>query len=296
MPPTLREKLESRFGGLRDAKFPTFHTSARSFFRFYDGEEKLVALSKDLNSKAFDPLGRVRSYLHSSGVQLDIKTDADAAAQGEQFLRIIADEAQPPGAIYNEIYSRHLGAPDSSPAYEREERMMASVKAQFLEPFCLYVIEQLDEDGEGHSMGRPDLVAAHEDFSFVTDERIAKILSRDYLELQALDPTTATKSVLVLSGGIIEGLLFDALVSSGKWTFEQACENFLKDMIGLATGRGIITEDRLSHVLRKYRNLIHPGREVRDSVVFGIADAILAKSAVDIFIREVKVWFLKAKE
>jgi hypothetical protein len=46
------------------------------------------------------------------------------------------------------------------------------------------------------------------DFSFVFDERIRRILDRDYDELERLDPRAAPKSVLVLSGGIIEGLLF----------------------------------------------------------------------------------------
>lgn len=40
------------------------------------------------------------------------------------------------------------------------------------------------------------------DFTFVNDARIQKILERDYKELQSLNPQTATKSVIVLAGGI----------------------------------------------------------------------------------------------
>jgi hypothetical protein len=128
------------------------------------------------------------------------------------------------------------------------------------------------------------------DFSFVTDPRITAILDRDYKELQKLDPEVATKTVLVLSGGIIEGLLFDALVASGKWTFDQACQNFLKDMIGPALNKGIITEDKLTDAIRRYRNLIHPGREVKESMKFDKSDAQLARHAVDVSLREVREW------
>lgn len=128
------------------------------------------------------------------------------------------------------------------------------------------------------------------DFSFIFDKRLRKILERDYAELQKLTAQTSLKSMIVLSGGIIEGLLFDALVASGKWTFDEACQNFLKDMIGPAKSRGIITEDRLTDVTRRYRNLIHPGREIKENVTFDESDAVLAKSAVDIVIREVRNW------
>ncbi|MDD5642102.1 MAG: hypothetical protein PHX53_10655 [Syntrophales bacterium] len=128
------------------------------------------------------------------------------------------------------------------------------------------------------------------DFSFVFDKRIMEILERDYAELQQLDPQTSPKSVIVISGGIIEGLLFDALVASGKWTFEEACNNVLGYMIGQAKNKRIITEDRLTDATRKYRNLIHPGREIKDNVVFEETDAALAKLAVDVVIREVRNW------
>lgn len=128
------------------------------------------------------------------------------------------------------------------------------------------------------------------ELSFVFDERMRKILGRDYAELQRLDPRVSLKSVIVLSGGIIEGLLFDAVVASRKWSFEEACQKRLQDMVVQARTKNIITEDRLTEVTRKYRNLIHPGREVKDGMVFEESDALVAKSAVDIVIREVRNW------
>jgi hypothetical protein len=128
------------------------------------------------------------------------------------------------------------------------------------------------------------------DFGFIFDNRIREIVERDYAELQNLDPLRAIKSVITLSGSIIEALLFDALVASGKWTFEKACENNLKDMMNVAYATKLIMEDRLTNATRNSRNLIHPGREVRDNVMFDQSDAQAAKVAVDIVIRDVRRW------
>jgi hypothetical protein len=127
-------------------------------------------------------------------------------------------------------------------------------------------------------------------FGFVADSRLARILERDYEELQGLNPDKSTKSVLVLAGGIIEGLLFDALVENGIHTFEVACNEPLKNMIHPALKAKIIKQDKLTDVLRGYRNLVHPAREVRDGVKFTASDAKLAVHAVDIIIGEVREW------
>jgi hypothetical protein len=131
------------------------------------------------------------------------------------------------------------------------------------------------------------------DLSFVADDRIRAIIERDYVELSKLSPSETPKAALVLSGSIIEGLIFDALVADGKYTFDEACAKYLNDMIGAAVGRSIVTSDKLTHAIRLYRNLIHPGREIKYSMVFSESDANLARHAVDIIIREIKAWRAK---
>jgi hypothetical protein len=133
------------------------------------------------------------------------------------------------------------------------------------------------------------------DFSFILIERIRTIIERDYAELQGLEPGDATKSVLVLSGGIIEGLLLDAIVTSGYWTYADASERFLKDMIHPAKTKGIIQHDTLSEVLRVFRNLIHPAREIRDKLVFDVTHANHARAAVEVIISEVRSWYESRK-
>lgn len=134
------------------------------------------------------------------------------------------------------------------------------------------------------------------DFSFIFDVRIREILERDYAELEGLSTRTSTKSTLVISGGIIEGLLLDALIASGKFTFEQACQKRLIDMIKLANDKNILTEDRLTDSIRNYRNLIHPSKEIKDKMVWDEKDAELARTAVDIVVREVRRWAISEQK
>jgi hypothetical protein len=95
----------------------------------------------------------------------------------------------------------------------------------------------------------------------------------------------------VLSGAIIEGLVLDAIVSNGKWGLEEATKRTLNELVNTALAARILKHDRLSHAVKQYRNLVHPGREIRDHVEFSTPDAILAKAAVDITIREIRQWY-----
>ena len=133
------------------------------------------------------------------------------------------------------------------------------------------------------------------DFSFLADPRIAKIVERDYNELQKLDPSQSVKSVIVLSGGIIEGLLFDALVACGYWTFDAACQRSLKEMIYPAKNKGIIRHDNLTEVLRVFRNIIHPAREIKDALDFNQSHARHSRAAVDVVINDVEEWSTNRK-
>jgi hypothetical protein len=129
------------------------------------------------------------------------------------------------------------------------------------------------------------------DLSFMQDARLRVIAERDYRELRALNEGTASKSTIIIAGSIVESLLLDALIANGKWTLLEGCQKNLQDMIVAARNAGIITEDRLSDAIRKYRNLVHPGREIRDKMAFTEADATLARAAVDVVIQDVRRWY-----
>ncbi|HEY1249243.1 MAG TPA: hypothetical protein VGE97_09665, partial [Nitrososphaera sp.] len=131
----------------------------------------------------------------------------------------------------------------------------------------------------------------HQDFSFVADAELKKIIERDYTELQQLDPYTSPKSVLILSGSIIEGLLIDALVTKGDFPSAGECGRFLKDLIYPAKNAGVIKHDNLSEILRVFRNLVHPAREIKDSLNFDQPHAAHSRAAVDVIISDVRTWY-----
>jgi hypothetical protein len=128
------------------------------------------------------------------------------------------------------------------------------------------------------------------DFSFIANSRIAEIVKRDYAELQLLDPNQTVKSVLVLSGGIIEGLLLDALVAAKHFTFEKDCQCYLKDMIYPAKKLGIIQHDNITDVLRIFRNIIHSAREIKDNLSYNASHAKHARASVHVIISEIRDW------
>jgi hypothetical protein len=133
------------------------------------------------------------------------------------------------------------------------------------------------------------------DFSFVCNSGIKGILERDYAELMRLDPVHSSKSVLILSGGIIEGLLIDALVAEGAFTYEEAETKHLKELIHPAKRDGIIKHDNITDVLRVYRNLVHPTREIKEKLSFSVDHAIVARDSVGLIIREVREWSASRK-
>jgi hypothetical protein len=131
------------------------------------------------------------------------------------------------------------------------------------------------------------------DFSFVANARMKAIIERDYSELEQLSPEASSKSVLILAGGIIEGLLIDALIKNGYWTEKEAFERSLKELIHPAKSKDIITHDNITDVLRVFRNLVHPAREIRDNLGFTVDHARHARTSVNVIISEVRQWHIK---
>lgn len=137
------------------------------------------------------------------------------------------------------------------------------------------------------------------DFNFLNDSKIKDIVERDYKELQELAANNTTKSIIIVSGGILEALLIDALVFAKELDFEEACKGERKNgkklnlltFINLARDKKIIREDVLSNAIRNYRNLVHAGKEIRENIHFDSADADLALSAIKIVLRDIRNWY-----
>lgn len=130
------------------------------------------------------------------------------------------------------------------------------------------------------------------EFDFISDEKFRSILIRDFEELNKCLEAKATKSVLILSGSIIESILTDYLSNfpSDQFNTKSVLNMELKDLIHNAFEMELISESTkdLSTVIKNFRNLIHPGREIRKNEKFDFDSAIVAKSLLNIVLKEIK--------
>jgi hypothetical protein len=109
------------------------------------------------------------------------------------------------------------------------------------------------------------------DFSFLVNPDLKRIVLRDCKEIDSGLVNENWKSVIILSGGVMESLLADVLrrVVDGLPP-EKAKPNLGKarlfDLINIAHDCGLVGDKvkQLSHTLREYRNLVHAGAELGD--------------------------------
>jgi len=92
--------------------------------------------------------------------------------------------------------------------------------------------------------------------------------------------------VVILSGGAIEAILLDLVVqrpdeslSANTAPREQDFYKWgLSDLIRVCVELGVVTAsiEKLSHSVREFRNLVHPGVEMRKPLFFGKEEARIA--------------------
>lgn len=123
-------------------------------------------------------------------------------------------------------------------------------------------------------------------FDFVTDSRFKDLLLRDYQELKICFDNKSSKAVLILSGSIIEASLVEYFLQNlpaGK-TEADLLKMTLGSLIDLAGTEGLLAnkEIKLASVVQDYRNLIHPGRQIRKREKYDFETANIANSLVKI--------------
>ena len=104
------------------------------------------------------------------------------------------------------------------------------------------------------------------DFRFISDEQLRITVERDKKELDACLSQHVNKSALLLAGSIIEAILVDyflAFPRAGQ-TAAATLDTNLAKLIEWAEQDGLISPrtKEISTVIRNYRNLIHPGRDI----------------------------------
>ncbi|WP_304827391.1 hypothetical protein [Candidatus Binatus sp.] len=114
------------------------------------------------------------------------------------------------------------------------------------------------------------------EFKFVRDTSLRTILERDYIEIQKAFIAECWKSVVILAGGSIEAILLDRLSQDEAKARSAKCAPSdsdlsrwdLSDLIKVAIELKIVeaSAGMLTDAIRQYRNLIHPGYELRNKM------------------------------
>lgn len=135
-------------------------------------------------------------------------------------------------------------------------------------------------------------------FSFVKNTNLRTIIERDYVWVNKCLAVEAWKPVIILAGGLIEALLLDRLLatesrakSSSKAPKENGIKKWsLENLIDVAVDLSIINvgAEKLSDAVRHYRNLVHPGNELRAGLRVEPEEAKIAAEILNIIIRDLQ--------
>ena len=126
-------------------------------------------------------------------------------------------------------------------------------------------------------------VVAKLEFAFIQERDLRHIIERDFQEIQRSFVVKCWKSVIILTGGAIEAILLDVLLGR-----EEAAKSTkaapgkkeirtwdLSDLIAVAVELELIEPiaGTLQNAVRLYRNLVHPGYELKNQLTFGQLEA-----------------------
>lgn len=115
-------------------------------------------------------------------------------------------------------------------------------------------------------------------FAFVKDARLNKAAIRDFQELNICAQHGATKATMILGGSIVEAVLLDHLKrprrkSKAEATYstiyhgksKKLSDMGLDELLKVAGSMNLLPPDaiKLCDLVKDYRNLVHPGRELR---------------------------------
>lgn len=133
-------------------------------------------------------------------------------------------------------------------------------------------------------------------FKFISNPDLRAIIERDYGELQRAYISECWKSVIILCGGAIEAILTDLLIQNqtAAKAAKSAPKNSditrwdLSKFIDVAVEISLVSAgvEKLSHSIREYRNLVHPGNELRSKLRFDAEEAKIAVEVLNIVQRD----------
>ncbi|GAB6109077.1 hypothetical protein [Fusibacter bizertensis] len=136
-------------------------------------------------------------------------------------------------------------------------------------------------------------------FSFIDDQAYKNVITKDWEEIQSNLISEAWKSCVILCGSVLEASLI-WILSKNEETILQSnikinnqvvkkIDNMnLVELVTIAGKMGMIgkTTINLSHVIRDYRNLVHPKKQIMENMIVTKDEANIAFNSVKVIIKE----------
>jgi hypothetical protein len=158
-----------------------------------------------------------------------------------------------------------------------EENLTAYIESYVLKAYDTH-LPVLREERERYLAGANGSTTRSE-FWFVADSGLRKLLESDWREAQSVYHAGAWKSCVLLCGSILEGVLMDALsrdtvkanreYSRLRGRSAPTLDRWdLADLVETANELKIFPRGtvHLGHAVREFRNLVHPGRQLREHI------------------------------
>src|SRR5260370_6024250 len=133
-------------------------------------------------------------------------------------------------------------------------------------------------------------------FAFMHDQRLRSFIERDFKDLQQARLWASLRLRFVLAGGLIEGLLLDALRADGSAAHTVAGKRegkpieywSLGSLLEAASELQLIggTVAKLASPVRELRNFVHPGVEWRSNLPVEREEVEIVERILDIEIRD----------
>jgi len=239
-------------------------------------------------------LRRLRGHYHALVAQAEIlkKLAADGLHLVEvEYFRPVAQQLEEVGGAFPEVVEpfdldTHFGGNFNGRPNYNVASLQSAVAAAIGK-----IKAELEEMSDGP-------VTQARDFGYVADVGVRKILVQDYGEIQRAFVGRCWKAVTILAGGAIEAILVDALLqdepqarSAGRAPREPDIRRWgLADLINVAVENAVVSggAEKLSHGVREYRNLVHPGVQLRSGLAVGEEEARIAIEVLHILDRDLK--------
>jgi hypothetical protein len=131
-------------------------------------------------------------------------------------------------------------------------------------------------------------------FWFIKEPKLKKLIETDWEEIQRVYRVDAWKSTILLCGGVLEGILINELSekeADAKDAYLRIRNNKepqelnrwqLIDLVDITKELDLFPTGafHLTHAVREYRNLIHPGKQLREDIEVTEEQAAIVFNAV----------------